>query len=196
MSSRHTATEMPAPGDGRPLGGQLDDLDVLFDFRPAFDRAVARVTASESDTRTALHELVCILSTRLHIERVILLPLLAGQPDAADYRQRFRPGHHRIEVLLGKIDRRHASDPGLVDLFADLQAEVASNMADQGSASAAVEQGLSGEQREHLREELRAAVDTAMTRPHPHLPHHGLLGRFTSTVTARADRLRNRAPVR
>ena len=192
----NTATEMPAAGEGRPLGGQLDDLDALFDFRPTFAQAVARVTSLESDTRVALHELVCIVSTRLHVERVVLLPLLAGQLGAADYRKRFRPGHHRIEVLIAKIDRRHASDPELPVLFADLQAAVESNLAEQQSTSADVQGQLSDEQEERLRADLHAAIDTAMTRPHPHLPHHGPLGRLASTVTARVDRLRNRTTVR
>jgi hypothetical protein len=111
---------------------------------------VARVTASESDTRQALHELVCIVSTRLYIERVILLPLVAGQPGAAGYPKRFRAGRHRIEVLLDNIDRRHASDPQLPALFADLQNAVASNLADQRTMSAAVRDRLDSQQEERL----------------------------------------------
>ena len=70
-------SEMPNPGEGRPLGGQLDTLDALFDFQPAFNDAVNRVTSPESHTRGELHELVCIVATRLHVERTVLTPLVS-----------------------------------------------------------------------------------------------------------------------
>jgi hypothetical protein len=81
-------------------------------------------------------------------------------------------------------------------LFADLQTEVASNLAAQRSTAAEVQRQLSGDQEQRLRVDLQAAVDTAMTGPHPHLPHHRPAGRLVSTVTARVDRLRNRTSVR
>ncbi len=178
------------------LGGQLDTLDALFDFQPAFRRAVRQVTSPESNTRQAMHELVCTMATRLHVERVILLPLLAGHPDAADY-DRHAPGdHHRIEVLLALIDRRAGSDPNLPSMFEELQQVTWANITHQQPAASLVRAGLSDEQADRLRCDLQAAVDTAMTRPHPNLPRHGPLGQLTTTMTARFDRLRNHAPLR
>jgi hypothetical protein len=187
---------MPTPGEGRPLAGQLDTLAALFDFEPTFAAAISKVTSPDSDTRRALHELVCITSTRLHIERAVLSPLLAGHPAAAPHRHDSRHNHHRVEVLLALIDRRGPSDPTLLSMFEELQVVVRSNLGSQQAAITAVRADLTAEQTDSLRHDLRSAVDTAMTRPHPHLPHQGGIGKATRAVTARLDRLRNHTPVR
>jgi hypothetical protein len=191
-----TGEEMPAPGEGRPLGGQLDSLNALFDFHPTFVEAVGRVTSPDSDTRRALHELVCIVATRLHVEREILLPLFAGLSQGGDFASRIKPNHRHIEGLLARIDRRAPSDPDLMALFEELQAAVRSNLEHQQTTASAAHRGLSEDQAARLRSDLMRAVDTAMTRPHPHLPHHGALGRAASAVIGSVDRLRNHAPVR
>jgi hypothetical protein len=197
MTSRKAqGAEMPAPGQGRPLGGQLDTLAVLFDFQPSFDAAVERTTAPDSHTRGALHELVCITATRLHIERVVLRPLLVGHPDAAEYHQHSKGEHHRIEVLLALIDRRGASDPDLPSMFQELQDAVHSNLRRQRAAAARVHAELDERQAHTLRRELQTAVDTAMTRPHPHLPRRGPFAGLTTAFFARMDRVRNHAPAR
>jgi hypothetical protein len=72
---RRRAVEYHPGGDGRPLGGQVDGVEELFDFKPVFERAVSRVTDPGSDTRRSLHELVCIVATRLHLESAVLHPL-------------------------------------------------------------------------------------------------------------------------
>jgi hypothetical protein len=193
MSSRNALeTEMPAPGEGRPLGGQLDSLDALFDFQATFEAAVDKTISPDSNTRQALHELVCITSTRLHIERVVLVPLLGAHPDATDYREQSKRDHHRIEVLLALIDRRGVSDPEIPSMFQELQDVVRSNLGHQREAADRVRSGLSDQQIQGLSRDLQKAVDTAMTRPHPHLPPAGRIRR----LSARLDRVRNRTSVR
>jgi hypothetical protein len=198
MSKRTTPeSEMPAPENGRPLGGQLDGLDALFDFKPAFDKAVSQVTAPGPNTRRALHELVCVTATRLHIERVVLVPLIAAHhPNASEYQKNVKTDHRRIEMLLALIDRRAPSDPDLASMFDELQDVVMSNIERQRSASAVVRAALTNELTIRLRGDLMAAVDTAMTRPHPHLPHQGPFGKLTTALIPRIDRLRNHVPVR
>jgi hypothetical protein len=197
MATRqHPGSEMPAPGEGRPLGGQLDTLDALFDFQSTFNDAVNRVTSPESHTRGELHELVCIVATRLHVERSVLAPLASSVPGGDDYQSTRQAVHHRIEQILSLIDRRAASDPQMPSLFKELQDVVRSNNASQQVLFSGLRAGLSESKAQRLRMDLQAAVDTAMTRPHPHLPHNGPLGGWARAVAARIDRLRNRAPVR
>jgi hypothetical protein len=189
-------SEMPDPGAGRPLGGQLDTLDALFDFQSVFSDAINRVTSPESHTRGELHELVCIVATRLHVERTVLAPLASTAVGGDDYNSTRKAVHHRIEQLLSLIDRRGASDPQMPSLFQELQDVVASNNAIQQSMFSDLRAGLSESSAQRLRADLQVAVDTAMTRPHPHLPHDGPLGGWARAVAARIDRLRNRTPVR
>lgn len=56
---------------------------------------------------------------------------------------------------------------------------VRSNLRRQRPAAARVRSELDEQQTANLRSDLRTAVDTAMTRPHPHLPHNGPIGRIT-----------------
>ena len=108
-----------------------------------------------------------------------------------------REGHRRdleLERMLRIAERRHSGDVLASGLDADrLRAAIATRLdahAEIEHARLAALAGVLDEQEQRdLAETYLDALVKAPTRPHPHLPHHGITGAIAFRVDAVRDRL-------
>lgn len=75
------------------------------------------------------------------------------------------------------------------DVWGDVQEQLAKVTATEASIAALLDEQLGGDGSEQLRVRFGRTIVHAQTRPHPYLPHLGLLGRVSRRVCAATDRL-------
>jgi len=127
------------------------------------------------------------------VEAVILAPVRRTVPDGRALVDRYLESVKRLERALALIKARlygevHAAPLGWPALWARVQAGLAEhNLLESQLVEELIRHGDVAEV-DGLARTMFDAEKRAPTRPHPYLPHRGLLGRVSRRVWALADR--------
>lgn len=138
-----------------------------------------------------LRQLVRALSVHDVVEREHLYPLVRDRLATGNQlAARSFEEHASVARLLGEIDRRRPSDPGVPGFVAELGPLVRGHFAwEEQEVFAELRIRLAGAELDDLGAVIAAAQQRAPTHPHPHLPAVG--GRLVSGALAPLDRARD-----
>lgn len=184
-----------APGVGGTeleggLGQLLEehrDLDRLFD-------ELSSTSSSGYEKKKLIIHIRQAISEHEDVEASVLAPVIRSRLD--DGHRLWRSSRRRyrlIEKLLGEIDRRSISSPDLSELLVNVETAVDQLIADQESSIfPRLRSILSPDELKKLNDGLTAAHCHATIRPHPYLPHRGVLGKDARAGMAIVDKFRDR----
>jgi hypothetical protein len=157
----------------------------------AHTQAAAALT---TDTPVPLDAVVWLSAHLAAVGRVItpVATRWLGEPKAL-----LREGQRRdmeLERMLRIAERRHSGDVLAAGLRSErVRAAIMTRLDDHAEIEharlAALDGVLDDDERHRLAESYLVALVKAPTRPHPHLPHHGLPGAIAFRVDAMRDRV-------
>lgn len=136
------------------------------------------------------------LSAHLAATHRVLTPALRRLTREGSMRQRQRMIDLRLERLLRIAERRHSGDALAASLSENhldnvLRVAISDHARAERAVLGQLVSTLPDEDLDALVSAYAQALQQAPTRPHPHAPHHGVLGAAAFRVDAWRDRLMN-----
>jgi len=196
-SPRRGGPNRLAGRDGHTTDG-LEELVVEHErIRRALDELVD-TSGPAWEKKDQLKQLRQLISRHEDVEASILAPVIRSRLDHGHRQWRSsRRLYRHIDSLLALIDRRSISSPDLPQLVEGLRRAVGELIARQDTVTfPGLRAALAGQELEHLGDRVAAARHHATSRPHPYVPHRGMLARLVRPEAAILDKLRDRTPPR